>query len=92
MANLCRYFCVNTYPDYICRTNYSRHFYDPPLLYDLHHDPGEIYNLDVKKYQDIMDEINQVHCTHISIYTYNPLIDSLVFGLASRYNFNACTK
>ena len=42
--------------------------YDPPLLYDLHHDPGEIYNLDVKEYQDVMDEINKVSYTHTLAY------------------------
>ena len=57
---VCRHICPNIYPDPVCRDSYKLHYYDPPLLYDLHHDPGEIYNLDVKEYQDIMVEINKV--------------------------------
>lgn len=55
-----RRICPNIYPDPVCRDNYTLHHYDPPLLYDLHHDPGEIYNLDVKEYQDVMDQISKV--------------------------------
>ena len=60
MHNVHRRICPNIYPDPVCRDNFTLHHYDPPLLYDLHHDPGEIYNLDVKKYQDVMDEISKV--------------------------------
>ena len=36
--------------------------YDPPLLYNLHTDPGEIYALDPKstEYADVMTEIQKV--------------------------------
>ena len=55
-----RALCSDTYPDVVCRNNYTRHYYDPPLLYDLHKDPGEIYGLDVTDFKDILDDINQV--------------------------------
>ena len=46
----------------VCRSNYSLHTYDPPLLYNLHSDPGEIYNLDANstEYADVMNEITKV--------------------------------
>ena len=49
--------CINTYPDIVCRANYSLHMHNPPLLYNLHEDPSEIYNLDVSKYQEVMQSI-----------------------------------
>ena len=49
-----------TYPDEVCRSNYSMHTYDPPLLYNLHNDPSEIYPLDVKEYSDVMQKITDV--------------------------------
>ena len=55
-----RYLCPDAYPDPVCRDNYTLHQYDPPLLYDLHHDPGEIYNLDVTEYKEVMDQITKV--------------------------------
>ena len=36
------------------------HTYDPPLLYNLHNDPSEIYALDVKEYSDVMQKIDAV--------------------------------
>ena len=46
----------------MCRGNYSFHVYDPPLLYNLHTDPGEIYALDSKstEYANVMEEIQKV--------------------------------
>ena len=55
-----RYLCQNIYPDPVCRDNYTLHYYDPPLLYDLHSDPSEIYNLNVSDYEEVMSQINTV--------------------------------
>ena len=44
----------------VCRSNYSIHYYDPPLLYDLNSDPGELYNLDVDKYTEVLATIEKV--------------------------------
>lgn len=52
--------CPDFYPDAVCRSNFTLHSYDPPLLYDLHSDPGEIYPLDVKQYNDVMKQIEMV--------------------------------
>ena len=54
--------CTNDFPDVVCRGNYSLHTYDLPLLYNLHSDPGEIYNLDPKstEYTGVMTEIHKV--------------------------------
>lgn len=52
--------CPTFYPDEMCRGNYSLHSYDPPLLYDLHSDPSEIYSLDVKEYSNVMKQIEMV--------------------------------
>ncbi len=57
---LCSGLCPDFYPDEVCRGNYTLHKYDPPLLYNLHNDPGEIYALDVKDYSDVMTQINNV--------------------------------
>lgn len=57
----CSELCPDTYPDVVCRGNYSLHYYDPPLLYDLNADPGEIYNLDPIQYQNVISEIDKVH-------------------------------
>ena len=55
-----RALCSNTYPDVVCRSNYSFTAYNPPLLYDLHTDPSEIYNLDTTEYADVLAEIAKV--------------------------------
>ncbi len=57
---LYRGLCPDFYPDTVCRGNYSLHSYDPPLLYNLHNDPSEIYALDVKEYTDVIKEIEMV--------------------------------
>ena len=72
-----RYLCPDTHPDPVCRDNYTLHYYDPPLLYDLHHDPGEIYNLDVTEYKEVINQINKVlreRSMHISAYTIDYMV------------------
>jgi len=58
----CRSTCGNTYPDEVCRKNYTKRALDPPLLYDLHADPGETYPLDTKEqqYADLLTKITSV--------------------------------
>lgn len=50
------------YPDEMCKNpkNITKH--DPPLLYDLNHDPGELNPLRTTRspYKEILAEINQV--------------------------------
>lgn len=55
--------CPDDYPDTVCRGNYSFHEYNPPLLYNLHTDPGELYALDSNstEYNDVMSEIQKVN-------------------------------
>ena len=52
--------CLDTYPDVVCRANYSLHHHKPPLLYNLHEDASEVYNLDIKHYSDVMSSIEEV--------------------------------
>jgi arylsulfatase A len=49
--------CLNTYPDIVCRGNYSMRAFEPPLLYDLTNDPSEAYPLSNKDHSDVMDSI-----------------------------------
>lgn len=46
----------------MCRSNYTKHALNPPLLFDLHSDPGEVYALDTKisKYAEILKNITMV--------------------------------
>ncbi len=61
--------CPTFYPDVVCRSNYSLHSYDPPLLFNLNNDPSEVYALDVKEYSDVMNQIEMVSaCIHIIMY------------------------
>ena len=50
----------SSYPDEMCRGNLTKH--DPPLLYDLNHDPGELNPLRTEEspYKEIVAEINKV--------------------------------
>ena len=57
---MCSALCSDTYPDIVCRGNFSRHYYDPPLLCDLNSDPGEIYWLDPTLYSDVLTQIDKV--------------------------------
>ena len=53
--------CEDTYPDMVCRQNYTKRALDPPYLFDLHADPGEKYNLNSKressKYAEILKQM-----------------------------------
>ena len=44
----------------VCRGNYSLTSYDPPLLYDVNSDPGEIYDLSPTQYQSVLQQIDKV--------------------------------
>lgn len=46
----------------MCRSNYSKRALNPPLLFDLHSDLGEVYALDTKisKYAEILKNITMV--------------------------------
>ena len=50
--------CPSTYPDEVCRGNYSLREHDPPLLYNLEQDPGEVYELPTKDYADVLEKID----------------------------------
>jgi hypothetical protein len=55
--------CPDTYPDEVCRGNFSLHSYDPPLLYDVNSDPGEIYQLDPTLYASVLSQIDKKYVT-----------------------------
>ena len=44
----------------MCRSNTPLEAHDPPLLYDLHKDPGELYELDPDEYADVLEKIDKV--------------------------------
>ena len=50
------------YPDESCRHTAKQQQHDPPLLYNLNHDPGELNVLNATKspYNEIVKEINMV--------------------------------
>ena len=52
--------CLNTYPDVVCRANYSLHKLDPPALYNLVTDPSEMYPLNNKDYADVLEKIQHI--------------------------------
>ena len=51
-----------SYPDEMCRHSAKLVQHDPPLLYNLNHDPGElnILNATQSPYNEIVKEINKV--------------------------------
>ena len=59
--------CADTFSDIDCRTNNSDHLIDPPILFNLYHDPGERYpltqdssnNVNNEYYQNLILKINQ---------------------------------
>ena len=44
----------------MCRSNTPLEPHDPPLLYDLHKDPGELHELDPDEYADVLEKIDKV--------------------------------
>lgn len=52
--------CPDDYPDSVCRSNTPLEAHDPPLLYNLHTDPGELYELDPDEYADVLGKIDRV--------------------------------
>lgn len=50
------------YPDEMCRSSANITKHDPPLLYNLNHDPGELNPLRTTEspYKEILAEIDQV--------------------------------
>lgn len=52
--------CSNDYYDEVCRQNTSLVYHDPPLLYNLHSDPGELYPLDSYTYRRVLESIEMV--------------------------------
>jgi arylsulfatase A-like enzyme len=63
--------CPNTYPDVVCRSNatLSRHY--PPLLFNLHMDPQELYPLDPTQYGDVIDTIDELRYEFLSKMEWN---------------------
>ena len=55
-----RSLCKDTYPDEVCRGNYSLHKHDPPLLFDLHSDPSELYALVATEHSQLLALIDEV--------------------------------
>ena len=62
----CRGLCNRTYPDVVCRNNYTLHSHNPPLLYDLATDPSEVYNLNPTEHKETLLQIEQA-CTYIDL-------------------------
>ena len=50
------------YPDKMCRKTASMEKHDPPLLFNLEHDPGERAELKPHEYGHILEKINKVDC------------------------------
>ena len=44
----------------MCRSNTPLEAHDPPFLYNLHTDPGELYELDPDEYADVLSKIDRV--------------------------------
>ena len=53
--------CPNDYPDEVCRSNTPLVAHDPPLLFNLNADPGELRPLDATKYIRVLEKIEMVN-------------------------------
>ena len=51
--------------DFNCTKKAKRTVHDPPLLFDLHSDPGERYPLKSSTYSDVLEKMNQLRKHHI---------------------------
>ena len=51
-------FTPNTYPDVVCRGNSTLMEHNPPLLYNVEEDPGELYQLPTEEYADVLEKID----------------------------------
>ena len=49
--------CLDTYPDIVCRSNYTMRKVDPPMLFNVLNDPSEVYPLSNEEYASILSEI-----------------------------------
>ena len=74
--------CPGDYPDEVCRYNTSLKMHNPPILYNLHTDPGELYELDPYQYADVLEQINQVRqiyptvCMGVWVFFYIALLNN----------------
>ena len=49
--------CLNTFPDVVCRNNFTMRKIDPPMLFNLENDPSEVYPLSNEEYASVINEI-----------------------------------
>ena len=59
--------CGNTYADTDCRDNNTEHLLKTPLLFNLYHDPGEKYPLNISNayYAQKLKEVNDTIMPHL---------------------------
>lgn len=56
----CRGYCSEDYYDPVCRYNATVSYQNPPLLFNLHTDPGERIPLDANEYSLVIEKIGLV--------------------------------
>lgn len=82
--------CLNTYPDIVCRSNYSVRALDPPLLYNLLNDPSEMYPIDPNsdEYKTAMKDIEDYKAT----FEKDMVWGNSQIGLGSSKDLNPCAN